>query len=85
MRNITTFMLEEIKSRMRNTAISLKEIELRNVEMLLYLLKNQLLTRIDFQMLAIELITVRMIILRQSKKRRALFRRRKFDVLIEFI
>jgi hypothetical protein len=53
--------------------------------MLLYLLKNQLLTKIDFQVLAIELITVRMMILRQSKKRKALFRKRKFDVLIEFI
>jgi hypothetical protein len=29
MRNIITFMLEEIKSRMRNIVISLKEIELR--------------------------------------------------------
>jgi hypothetical protein len=33
-------MLEEIKSRMRDTAISLKEIELRNVEMLLYLFEE---------------------------------------------
>jgi hypothetical protein len=85
MRNIITFMLEEIKSRMRNTVISLKEIKFRNVEMLLYLLKNQLLKKVDFQMLAIELIIVRIMILRQSKKRRTLFRRRKFDVLIEFI
>ncbi len=85
MRDIITSMLEEIKSRMRDTAISLKEIKFRNVEMLLYLLKNQLLTKIDFQVLAIELITVRMMILRQSKKRKALFRKRKFDVLIEFI
>jgi hypothetical protein len=37
------------------------------------------------KVLAIEFITVRMIILRQSKRRRALFRRRKFDVLIESI
>jgi hypothetical protein len=37
------------------------------------------------KVLAIELIIVRMMILRQSKKRKALFRRRKFDVLIEFI
>jgi hypothetical protein len=37
------------------------------------------------KMLAIELIIVRMMILKQSKKRRAFFRRRKFDVLIEFI
>jgi hypothetical protein len=33
--------------------------------------------------LAIEFITVRMMILRQWKRRRALFRKRKFDVLIE--
>jgi hypothetical protein len=37
------------------------------------------------KMLAIELITVRMMILRQSKRRKTLFRRRKSDVLIEFI
>ncbi len=37
------------------------------------------------RMLAIELITVRMMILKQLKKRRTLFRRRKFDVLIESI
>jgi hypothetical protein len=37
------------------------------------------------KVLAIELIIVRMMILRQSKRRRALFRRRKFDVLIESI
>jgi hypothetical protein len=85
MRDIITFMLEEIKFWMRDIAISLKEIKLRNVEILLYLLKNQLLTKIDFQVLAIEFITVKMMILRQSKKRRALFRKRKFDVLIEFI
>jgi hypothetical protein len=37
------------------------------------------------KVLAIELITVKMMILRQSKRRRALFRKRKFDVLIESI
>jgi hypothetical protein len=37
------------------------------------------------KVLAIELITVRMMILKQSKKKRALFRRRKFDVLIRSI
>jgi hypothetical protein len=40
MRNIITFMLEKIKSQMRNTVIFLKEIKLRNVEMLLYFLKR---------------------------------------------
>jgi hypothetical protein len=37
------------------------------------------------KVLAIELIIVKMMILRQSKKRRTFFRKRKFDVLIEFI
>jgi hypothetical protein len=37
------------------------------------------------KMLAIELITVKMMILKQSKKRRTFFRKCKFDVLIEFI
>jgi hypothetical protein len=37
------------------------------------------------KVLAIEFITVKMMILRQSKKRKTLFQRRKFDVLIEFI
>jgi hypothetical protein len=50
---------------MRDIVISLKKIKFRNVEMLLYLLKNQLLTKIDFQVLAIEYIIVRMMILRQ--------------------
>jgi hypothetical protein len=37
-------------------------------------------------MFAIEFIIIKMMILRQSKKeRKALFRKRKFDVLIEFI
>jgi hypothetical protein len=74
MRNIITFILKEIKSRMRNIIISLTEIELRNVEILLYLLKNQLLTKIDFQVLAIELITVRIMILKQLiKRKRSIF------------
>jgi hypothetical protein len=37
------------------------------------------------KVLAIEFITVRMMILKQSKKRRALFRKRKFDILIRSI
>jgi predicted secreted protein len=37
------------------------------------------------KMLAIELIIVKMMILKQLKKRKTFFRRRKFDVLIEFI
>jgi hypothetical protein len=36
MRHIILFMLEEIKSRMRDIVIFLKEIKFRNVEMLLY-------------------------------------------------
>ncbi len=41
--------------------------------MLLYLLKNQLLTKIDFQVRAIELIIVRMMILKQLKRRKKHF------------
>jgi hypothetical protein len=37
------------------------------------------------KMLAIEFIIVRMMILKQSKRKKALFRRRKFDILIRFI
>jgi Golgi nucleoside diphosphatase len=37
------------------------------------------------KVLAIKLIIVRMMILKQSKKRRAFFRRRKFDILIRSI
>jgi hypothetical protein len=37
------------------------------------------------KVLAIELITVKMMILKQSKRRKALFRRRKFDILIRSI
>ncbi len=37
------------------------------------------------KVLAIELIIVKMMILKQSKRKRAFFRKRKFDVLIESI
>jgi hypothetical protein len=37
------------------------------------------------KMIAIEFIIVRIMILKQSKRRRTFFRKRKFDVLIEFI
>jgi hypothetical protein len=37
------------------------------------------------KMLAIKFITVKIMILKQSKRRRTFFRKRKFDVLIEFI
>ncbi len=37
------------------------------------------------KVLAIELIIVKMMILKQFKRRRTFFRKRKFDVLIEFI
>jgi hypothetical protein len=37
------------------------------------------------KMLAIELIIVKMMILKQSKRRKAFFRKRKFDILIRFI
>jgi hypothetical protein len=37
------------------------------------------------KVLAIELIIVRMMIRKQSKKRKTFFRKRKFDILIKFI
>jgi hypothetical protein len=48
MRNITTFMLEEIKSRMRNIVIFLKEIKLRNIEMLLYFFEESIVNENRF-------------------------------------
>jgi hypothetical protein len=41
--------------------------------MLLYFLKNQLLTKIDFQVFVIEFIIVTMMILKQSKKKKEHF------------
>jgi hypothetical protein len=48
MRNIITFMLEEIKSRMRDIVISLKRIELWNVEMLLYFFEKSIVNESRF-------------------------------------
>jgi hypothetical protein len=48
MRNIITFILEEIKSRMRNIVIFLKKIKLRNVEMLLYLFEESIINENRF-------------------------------------
>ncbi len=48
MRNIITFMLEEIKSRMRNIVIFLKKIKLQNVEILLYLFEKSIVNENRF-------------------------------------
>jgi hypothetical protein len=48
MRNIITFMLEEIKSRMRNIVIFLKKIKLQNVEILLYLFEESIVNENRF-------------------------------------
>jgi hypothetical protein len=79
---------KEIWSRnYRNAFISLKERQ--NLEIyqdVTVSSEESIVNESWFQkVLAIEFITVRMMILRQSKKRRTLFRRRKFDVLIESI
>ncbi len=87
--NAVTLMSEkEIKSRnYRDAFISLKERQ--NLEIYQDVIVSSEESTVNenwFQkVLAIELITVKMMILKQSKRRRALFRRRKFDVLIEFI
>jgi hypothetical protein len=48
MRNIITFMLEKKKSRMRNIVISLKEIKLRNIELLLYFFEKSIVNESRF-------------------------------------
>ncbi len=65
MRNIITFMLEKIESRMRDTAISLKEIEFRKCRNAIISFEESTANENRFQMLAIEFITVIMMILRQ--------------------
>ncbi len=79
---------KEIKSRnYRNAFISLKEEQ--NLEIYQDVIVSSEKSTANeswFQkVLAIELITVKIMILKQSKRRRTLFRKRKFDVLIEFI
>ncbi len=79
---------KEIKSRnYRDASISLKEKQnLETYQDVIVFSEESTVNESWFQkMLAIELITVRMMILRQSKRRKTLFRRRKSDVLIEFI
>jgi hypothetical protein len=78
----------EIKSRnYRDASISLKERQ--NLEIYQDVIVSSEESTVNEnslqKVLAIELITVRKMILRQSRRRRALFRKRKFDVLIEFI
>ncbi len=78
----------EIKSRnYRDAFISLKKKQ--NLEIyqdVIVSSEESIANESWFQkVLAIELMIVRIMILKQSKRRRALFRKRKFDVLIEFI
>jgi hypothetical protein len=85
MRNTTTFMLKEIESRMRNIVISLKEIKFQKCRDVIIFFEESIANESRFQMFVIEFIIVRMMILKQSTKRRALFRKCKFDVSIESI
>jgi hypothetical protein len=85
---IVTFMSEKKKSRnYRNVFIFLKKRQnLKIYQDVIVSSEKSIVNESWFQkMLAIKLIIVRMMILKQSKKRRTFFRRRKFDVLIEFI
>jgi hypothetical protein len=62
------------------------EIESRKCQNVKILLEKSIVNENWFQkMFAIEFIIVKIMILKQSKKRRTFFRKRKFDVLIEFI
>jgi hypothetical protein len=86
MRDIITFMLEEIKSRMRNIIIFLKEIKFRNVEMLLYLFEKSIVNESRFLNACNRAYNCQNDDFRTiKKKKKAFFRKRKFDVLIEFI
>ncbi len=79
---------KKIKSRnYRDASISLKEKQ--NLEIYQDVIVSSEKSTVNEswlqKVLAIEFITVKMMILKQSKRKRALFRRRKFDVLIESI
>ncbi len=77
---------KEIKSRnYRDVFISLKEKQNLEIYQDVIVFSEELTANESWlqKVLAIEFITVRMMILRQWKRRRALFRKRKFDVLIE--
>ncbi len=82
-------MLErKIKSRnYRNASISLKEEQNLEIYQDVTVSSEESTANESWfqKVLAIELITVRMMFLRKSKRKRALFRKRKFDVLIESI
>ncbi len=79
---------KEIKSRnYRDASISLKERQNLEIYQDVIVSSEESIVNESWlqKVLAIELIIVRMMILRQLKKRRAFFRKRKFDVLIESI
>ncbi len=81
--NLMTFSLKRILKKIFwtseiKTMISIKE---KMIWTFLNLIKNSF-SFISFLQMS---MIVRMMILKQSKRKRALFRRRKFDVLIRFI
>ncbi len=79
---------KEIKSRnYRDAFISLKEKQNFEIYQNVIVSSEESIANESWlqKVLAIEFITVRIMILRQSKRRKALFRKRKSDVLIEFI
>jgi hypothetical protein len=69
MRDIITFMLEKIKSRMRDIVISLKKIKFRKCRDFIIFFEESIVNENRFQVLAIEFMIVRMMILKQSKKK----------------
>jgi hypothetical protein len=84
MRDIITFMLEEVKSRMQNIVIFLKEIKLQNVEMLLYFFEELIVNESRFLNICDRVHNCQNDD-SETIQKKALFRKRKFDVLIEFI
>jgi hypothetical protein len=79
---------KEIKSRnYRDVFISLKKEQNFEIYQDVIIFSEESIVNENWfqKVLAIEFIIVKMMILKQSKRRRTLFRKRKFDVLIEFI
>jgi hypothetical protein len=64
MQSIITFMLEKMKSQMRDIVISLKEIELRKCRNVIISFEKLIVNENQFQMLAIEFIIFKMMILK---------------------
>jgi hypothetical protein len=69
MRNTITLMFEKIKSQMRDIIISLKKIKLRKCRDVIIFFEKSTVNENRFQIFAIEFLIVKMMILKQLKKK----------------